>query len=37
VLTGHSGSQVTQPEESPREEMIAPDLVFTEKDKDDER
>jgi hypothetical protein len=34
VGTGHSSSQVTQPDEPPREEMIAPDLVFTDKDKD---
>jgi hypothetical protein len=39
VGSGHTGAQVAQPEETPHEEMIAPDLVFTEKDKDkdDER
>ncbi len=37
VGSGHAGAQVTQKEEPPHEEMIAPDLVFTEKDKDDER
>jgi hypothetical protein len=38
VGAGHSSAQVSDPE-SPHEEMIAPDLVFTAKDKeqDDER
>jgi hypothetical protein len=34
--SGHSAAQVAAPE-APHEEMLAPDLVFTEKDKDDER
>jgi hypothetical protein len=33
---GHSSAQVAAPE-APHAEMIAPDLVFTERDKDDER
>ena len=37
VASGHTGAQVAKPEEASQEEMIAPDLVFTEKDKDDER
>jgi hypothetical protein len=37
VASGHTGAQVANPEEAPHEEMIAPDLVFTEKDQDDER
>ena len=37
VASGHTGAQVAKPEETPQEEMIAPDLVFTEKDKDDGR
>ena len=34
--SGHSSAQVAAPE-APHAEMIAPDLVFTEKDSDDER
>lgn len=34
--SGHSSAQVAEPE-APQAEMIAPDLVFTERDKDDER
>lgn len=34
--SGHSSAQVAAPE-APQAEMIAPDLVFTEKDTDDER
>jgi hypothetical protein len=34
--SGHSSAQVAAPE-APQAEMIAPDLVFTEKDADDER
>ncbi|HUQ52000.1 MAG TPA: hypothetical protein VM692_07245 [Gammaproteobacteria bacterium] len=34
VGSGHSGAQVKDQEAAPHEEMIAPDLVFTEKDKD---
>ena len=37
VGTGHTGAQVAEREETPHAEMIAPDLVFTDKDKDDER
>jgi hypothetical protein len=37
VGSGHAGAQVAQQDEPPHAEMIAPDLVFTEKDKDDER
>jgi hypothetical protein len=37
VSSGHAGAQVTEQEAAPQEEMIAPDLVFTEKDKEDDR
>jgi hypothetical protein len=37
VSSGHSGGQVAEQPEAPQAEMIAPDLVFTDKDKDDER
>jgi chromosome segregation ATPase len=36
VGSGHAGAQVTKQEEPPHQEMIAPDLVFTEKDKEKE-
>jgi chromosome segregation ATPase len=36
VGSGHGNAQVATPE-APQAEMIAPDLVFTERDKDDER
>lgn len=35
VGTGHASAQVSEQESSPSEEMIAPDLVFTEKDRDE--
>jgi hypothetical protein len=34
VASGHAGAQVNEQDAPPHEEMIAPDLVFTEKDKD---
>ena len=34
VASGHAGAQVKEQEAAPHEEMIAPDLVFTDKDKD---
>jgi hypothetical protein len=34
VASGHAGAQVSEQDAAPHEEMIAPDLVFTEKDKD---
>ena len=37
VSSGHSGALVAEQPETPQVEMIAPDLVFTEKDKDDGR
>ena len=35
VGTGHTGAQVAEHEEPPHAEMIAPDLVFTDKDEDE--
>ena len=37
VGSGHASAQVAGQPETPHEEMIAPDLVFTEKDKEEER
>jgi hypothetical protein len=37
ISSGHAGAQVAAQEAAPHEEMIAPDLVFTEKDKEGER
>ncbi len=36
VGTGHSSAQVSDQESPQQEEMIAPDLVFTKKDRDDD-
>jgi hypothetical protein len=35
VGSGHSSAQISEQESPPQEEMISPDVVFTEKDRDD--